>query len=96
MAPLVTRDGANITNALESLTKLALPPQTTTADYTGASNAFSDPFTAGVSIVHTVALGILLVLVSITLFHFREQAKAASKIGGLEAKVSEMSEKVGE
>lgn len=43
-----------------------------------------------------VALGILPVLVSITLFHCGEQAKTTARNAGLEAKMVELGEKVRE
>lgn len=58
-------------------------------DTTGPS---SDPFTTGILIVQTVALGVLIVLACITLFHCREQAKAANAARGkaIDEKLAEM------
>lgn len=42
------------------------------------SNALADPFIVGIQVAQTVALGTLLVLVCITLFHCRQQARVAA------------------
>lgn len=62
----------------------------------GAPNGLSDPFTVGIQIVQTIALGIILVLACITLFHCREKSKAenAARAKAIDDKLAQLSERI--
>ena len=88
----------NATRALSGLLNTTIDRNSTQETSPSASNAFSDAFTTGIQIVQIVALGVLLVLSAITLFHCREQAKkeSANKNAAADEKIAGLSEKVTE
>lgn len=86
----------NATRALSGLLNTTSPHNLTQSAHPPVSHALSHAFTTGIQIVQTIALGVLLVLSAITLFHCREQAKkhAVSKNGAGDEKIAELTAKV--
>lgn len=77
MAPIAATVSTAATEAIQHL-NASTQNSTDSLGPHEAMSAFSNPFTTGIQIVQTIALGALLVLVCLTLFHCREQSKAAA------------------